>query len=136
MKMIDDANAIIVLSAEEVERMRDAVRMSLTISDHYLSKISKIPERWVTVENVRRNREILFEILGLLDGSASDAAPDIHTNPICVEYADCIHRIAAAVRRGHMEHAQRMIDELRELEAEHPVEVAAFEAHYNKEGAR
>lgn len=63
-------------------------------------------------------------------------APDIHTNPICVEYADCIHRIAAAVRRGHMEHAQRMIDELREFEAEHPVEVAAFEAHYNKEGAR
>ena len=26
--------------------MRDASRMSLTISDHYLSKISKIPERW------------------------------------------------------------------------------------------
>ena len=73
MKMIDDANAIIVLSAEEVERMRDAVRMSLTISDHYLSKISKIPERWATVSNVRRNREILFEILGLLDGSAGDA---------------------------------------------------------------
>ena len=80
--------------------------------------------------------EMRAQLAALAKKIASDAAPDIHTNPICVEYADCIHRIAAAVRRGHMEHAQRMIDELREFEAEHPVEVAAFEAHYNKEGAR
>ncbi len=66
MKIIRDYQNILLMSDGEKEEIRDAIRMAVTVSGHYLDKINKTPERWDTALSVEKNRTVLLDFLEVL----------------------------------------------------------------------